>query len=259
MASKNPKPPSSGTDRRAKIQAATPRGAKGPSRILIGGIVVVVAIAVVVAWVIIADRSSKDRASAGGSALPKGASAMGAGLDAYPGVTPAKGAPTLDIYEDFQCPICKRFEQLFGSTVKDLGSSGKAEVRYHVLTFLDDNLGNDSSLRAANAAMCAADRGKFPGYHDAVYAGQPTNEGDGYTDDQLTQFATQAGITGSGLDAWQSCYDDRAHNQYVQSVQTQASKDGVNGTPTVVLNGSKLDLANLTPEKFRQNVLAAAK
>ncbi len=257
MASKKPKQSPSGGDRRAKIQAATPRRGSGPSRILIAGIVAVIAIAVTVGWVIIADQSSKKAATAGGSELPLGASGMGSGLRAYPDATLVSGAPTLDIYEDFQCPVCKRFEQVFGSTVTNLGESGKAKVSYHLLTFLDDNLGNDSSVRAANAATCAADEKKFGRYHELVYANQPATEGQGYTDAQLTDFAKQAGITGDALTTWTSCYDSRAHNQYIQSVGEQASKDGVNGTPTVILDGKKLELANLTPEAFAKAVTAA--
>lgn len=257
MAAKGKSP--SSQDRRAKIAAATPRGARGPSRLMIAGVVLIIAVIAVVGAVIVADQASKSKASSGGSALPAGAAKMGAGLTAFPNATLVKGAPTLDIYEDFQCPICGEFEKIFGSTVDQLGSSGKAKINYHILTFLDDNLGNDSSSRAANAATCAADQGKFIEYHNAVYAGQPAKEGQGYTDAQLKQFAETAGLSGDALSTWQTCYDNREHNQYIQSVQEQASKDGVNGTPTVKLNGTTMNLSNMTPASFAQAVAAATK
>ena len=43
--------------------------------------------------------------------------------------------------------------------------------------FLDDNLRNDSSTRAGNAAFCAADAGKFQEFHDAVFPNQPAQRG----------------------------------------------------------------------------------
>lgn len=245
--------------RQQKIAAAAPRGRGGPSRIVIATVVAIVAIGAVVAAVILASTSQSKQAVAGGSALPKGAPSMGAGLVALPGVALRPGAPTMDLYEDFQCPSCGAFEKALGSEVTTLGKAGRVKLVYHVLTFLDDNLQNDSSTRAANAAMCAADQDKFLPYHNATYAGQPAQEGAGYTDAQLRQFAQTAGITGAGLTTWQSCYSSRAHNQYIKSVQTQATKDGINQTPTVKLNGKPLDLTGMTPQSLGKAVADATK
>ena len=165
-------------------------------------------------------------------------------------VNPGKakpGAPTLDLYEDFQCPICGQLEKLFGAQIRSLAAAGDVKLVTHTMSFLDDNLKNDSSLRAASAAACAADAGRFGPYHDAVYAGQPAKEGQGYTDAQLESFARQAGITGSALTTWQQCVKSGQHTAYVKAVQTQSEKDGVFGTPTLKLNGTVLDLQKLTP------------
>lgn len=242
-------------DRAAKIKAATP--AQGPNKIVIATVVAVIAIVAIVAGTIWATRSSDNAASAGGGALPKGAAAMGAGLATELSTAPA-GAPTVDIYEDFQCPVCGQFEKIFGESIRQLEADGKVQVRYHVLTFLDGNLRNDSSSRAANAAMCAADQGKFAAYHDQVYANQPAKEGTGYTDAQLKTFAEGAGLGGSALTSWETCVKDKAHNQYIESVQTQADKDKVNGTPTVRVQGKDFDLRTVSSTDFAAKVLAAA-
>lgn len=247
---------SSPAARKAKIQAATPR--QGPNRFVLGTVVAVIAIIAVVAGTILANRSTQDAAKEGGSALPKGVSAMGAGLLTELNTAPAD-APVLDIYEDFQCPYCGQFEASFGPALKALQAAGTVQVRYHVLTFLDGNLGNDSSTRAANAAMCAADDGKFAAYHEAVFANLPAEEGTGYTDDQLKAFAGEAGITGPALTAWETCVADKAHNQYVVSVQDQSDDDKVRGTPTLRVDGTELDLQTLTPDNLEAQILAAAK
>jgi protein-disulfide isomerase len=183
---------------------------------------------------------------------------MGAGIVVNPGA-PAS-VPTLDLYEDFQCPVCAAFERQFGASVNQIADQNQAKVVVHMLSFLDDNLGNDSSNRAANAAACASDAGRFMPYHGAVFAGQPAKEGQGYTDAQLTSFATAAGITGSALDTWQKCYDNRTHNQYVESVQTQSDMVGINGTPTIKINGRTLELSALTsPQALADAVKAAGR
>ncbi len=250
--------PQNRTARAAKIQAAAkPRG--GPNKIVVATVVAVLAIVAVVAAVLISSGSKEKQASSGGSAVPTGASGMGAGIVANSGVTLVSGAPTLDVYEDFQCPACGMLEKSMGSDIRELGSSGQVKLVYHVLSFLDANLGNDSSVRSANAAACAADAGVFQAYHDAVFAGQPQQEGTGYTDDQLVSFAKQAGLSGDRLTTWQTCYSDRAHNQYVVSVQEQSGRDGITGTPTLKLNGTTLDTASLSPATLASAVKAATK
>lgn len=247
-------------DRRAKIEAAAPkRRDVGANRIIIGTVVAVVAIIAVVVGVIVATSASRDKSTAGGSSLPANAKAMGAPIWSNPKATLVAGAPTVDIYQDYQCPNCGQFEKTYGPQITSLAETGKIRLDTHLLSFLDDNLRNDSSNRAANAAACADDAGVFLPYNAAVYAGQPAQEGDGYTDAQLTSFAQQAGLTGTALSTWQKCYDGRTHNQYVESVQTQSTKDGVNSTPTIKVAGQVLNLSTLTPESLDAAVKAATR
>jgi protein-disulfide isomerase len=245
-------------DRRAKIEAAAAQQRRAATtKIVVAVVVVVLVVAGVVGAVLLGSRDKQAASTAGGSALPKGVAAMGAGIVVNPGA-PAN-VPTLDLYEDFQCPICGEFERIFGVQLKDMVQANQVKLVSHTLSFLDDNLHNDASNRAANAAACAADADKFLQYHAAVFQGQPTKERDGYTDAQLKGFATQAGITGAALTTWQKCYDDRTHNQWVESVQTQSEKDGVNGTPTLKLNGQTVDLTGLTQASLAAKVKAATK
>lgn len=243
--------------RKAKIQAAAPRGGGGANKFVVGTVVVVLVIAAVVTAVILGSRSQDKAATAGGAALPVGAPSMGAGLVVNPSA-PAN-VPTIDLYEDFQCPVCAQFERIFGMQLAEMAKANQIKLIAHPLSFLDANLRNDSSNRASNAAACAADAGKFMQYHSATFQGQPAREGAGYTDAQLAQFAQAAGITGPALATWDKCYSDKSHNQWVQSVQTQSEKDGVNGTPTIKLNGKTLNLQGLTQATLAEQVKAATK
>jgi protein-disulfide isomerase len=243
------------SDRKAKIQAAAPRRGGGANRLVVATVVVVLVLAAVVTAVVLGSQGKKEASTAGGAALPKNVAAMGAGLVVNP-QAPA-GVPTVDLYEDFQCPVCGEFERIFGLQLAQMVRADQIKLVTHTLSFLDDNLRNDSSNRSANAAACAANADKSLQYHAAVFQGQPAQEGTGYTDAQLKQFAQTAGISGAALTTWEQCYADKAHNQYVESVQTQAEKDKVNGTPTVKLNGKTLNLAGLTQASFADQVKAA--
>lgn len=242
-----------GTSRKAKAQAAAPK--QGPSKSIIAGVVAAVVIIGIVVAVIIGASGGK---SSGQAVAPRTATGQSGGIVANP-TTAKPGAPTLELYEDFQCPICGELEKSFGAQITSMAQAGQIKLVYHMLSFLDVNLSNDSSARAADAAACADDAGRFLQYHAAVYAGQPTKEGQGYTDAQLAQFATQAGISGSALDTWKKCYADKKYEQYVTNVQEAGTKAGVNATPTIKLNGKDLDLSKLTPQYLTEQVKAATK
>ncbi|WP_432540337.1 DsbA family protein [Kineococcus sp. SYSU DK002] len=221
--------------RRAKAAAMRQRElAKERSRrVLLISIAVVVVLAVVAVVAVVIDRSREDDVPLAAQVVPPSAGARGAGY-VLPG-TPAAGAPRLDVWLDYQCPYCEQFETRAGDAVVELASSGRAEVVVHTLTFLDGNLGNDSSQRAAEAAAAADAQGRFVEFNRTVFANQPEQEGTGYTDDQLRRFAQDAGITGDALEQWQAAYDGHAYRDYVQSVADSMQENGVTGTPTVTV------------------------
>lgn len=242
-------------DRSAEIKSLAPR--KGPSRSLLAAVVAVVVL-LAAGGAFLVTQSDKTDVNASNSSLPKGASAGGKGINPYPGVAKA-GVPTVDIYEDFQCPVCNQFEKANGPQVMGMAKAGKIKLNYHVLSFLDNNLKNDGSTLAANGAFCAADAGKFEEYHTANFAGQPAQEGQGYTQDQIKGFGAAAGITGAALSTFNSCVSSNKYAKYVEATQTQSAKDNVNGTPTFVFNGKQLsgtssEYSTLlsTPNSFQQ-------
>ncbi len=156
-------------DASAKLAAVAPRRSRSGLAI---GIAALVFVAVIAAIVIGAMTSNSG--SGGRGAFPKGATALGAPIVVNPDA-PAS-APVLDIYEDPQCPACAQMDKVYGGVIADLAKTNKAKVVVHTMTFLDTNLKNDSSVRAAMGAYCAADQGKFLDYTSAVYLGQPERE-----------------------------------------------------------------------------------
>lgn len=249
------------SERQAKIDAAAPKPSK--AKPILVALVVIAVIAGIGAAVFFGNRSTAPDQAATGNAnsYPKGATGPTGGIVVNADKVKA-GAPTLDIYEDFQCPACEQLEKAVGPTITQMGEAGEVKVVYHIKNFLDANLGNDSSTRAGNAAACAADVGAFQAYHDQVYAHPPAKEGDGYTDAQLEQFATGAGISGANLVTWKKCVADKKYDAYIKGVDEATAKAGVNSTPTLQVNGKTFDLAAqkvTSAQDFRTKVLAAGK
>lgn len=223
--------------RREQLAAERARQAAKETRqrrlITVVGIVVVVAVVVGIGIAVQVSRNDTTNA-----ALPATVSAPGGPIVRNPETT---GVPVLDYWEDFQCPACRDAEKATGDAVRSMVAAGQVIVRYHMLHFLDANLNNDSSQRAANAFACAADAGVQGKYHDIIYANQPEHEGTGYTDEQLLQWGKDVGISGSAYDTFESCFTSDHYGDYVDSVATAGAQAGVNSTPTVFLNGTKLD------------------
>ena len=249
---------SAASDRQAKIQAAQKSQGSGANKIVVATVVVVVAIIAVVGGVVWS-QNQKEAATGTSTAVPAGAS-MGKGYPAFANVTAAAGAPTVDLYEDFQCPICAQFEAALGSTFQGLAQEGKLKLNYHVLNFLDDKTGAKNSTPAANGAFCTAADGKFQEFHNAIFTSQVA-EGQDVTDAELGAWATTAGITGDALTTWKKCVADDTYTKYVTSVNEAAFKiPNFQGTPTVEINGKTVDLNSIkTPELLTQAIQNATK
>jgi protein-disulfide isomerase len=229
-------------------------------RVVLVSIAVVVVLALIAVVVVVIQRATEDSPVAA-QQVPVSAGAEGAGY-VLPG-TPAAGAPTVDIWLDYQCPFCKQFEAAAGDAYVALAAGGQAEVVVHTLTFLDGNLGNTASQLAAEGAAAADAQGKFVEYTKTVFANQP-EEGVGYTVSTLRGLAEDAGV--SDLDAWQSAVDGHAYRDYVDSVEDSMADAGVTGTPTVTVTaegGEKTeiptaDLLGTDPTGALQQAVAAA-
>jgi protein-disulfide isomerase len=155
---------------------------------------------------------------------------------------------TIDLYEDFQCPVCRNFESTTGSTMAQLVSAGTVQLHYHGMAFLDTSANEQYSTRALNAAgavVNAAGPDVYQKFHDLLYANQPPETGSGLTDAQLITYAQQAGASGTAVEQQ---INDLTYGDWVKNVTDQASKDGVTATPTVLVDGKKLDPAQLTPD-----------
>lgn len=248
-------------DRQAKIAAATgPQ--RNSNRTALGAVVALLVVVGVIVAIVLGTRGNDEPAAEGNATngatsgevkLPKGVADPNAPVVATNDGVLRPGVPTLQIFEDFQCPACKHAEDLFGPTIKDMGAKGEINVVYYVKTFMDDSLRNDSSKKVGNAALCASDADKFEDYHDKIYAKQPTGEGTGYTDEQVTEAAGEAGITGAALDTWKQCVADRPYVPYLNGLEEYTAQTmRVTSTPSFYVDNKRMALRNeMTAEDFR--------
>jgi protein-disulfide isomerase len=229
-----------------------------------GGLVVVLAIVAVVVFAL--QRDSGGDGGDGGGDVQLRAGEIAGGAEALPLADgslamsrPGVTAPVVDIYEDFACPPCGAFDSKHDPMLKQLVVEGRAKVVFHPMVVFGESTqpAHDNSLRAASALRCVGDGAHWLSYQDALYANQPKSESStGYTTDQLLSLAEPLGLTG---DDFTSCVKSRRYASSVKTVSQGYISSGIQGTPTVRVNGRKLDTADVeSPEALRRAIEAAS-
>jgi protein-disulfide isomerase len=173
-------------------------------------------------------------------------------------VTMAKagvGRPLVDVYEDFQCPICKEFHGVNDATLKSLAGEGRAKIVYHPIVIFGSEPLSGNSTRAAAAAHCVTDGNAWLAFQDQLFLHQPPEGSAGFSVDDLVSYGATAGIAGGGF---ASCVRTQRYAAQVRQASQAAISGGVDGTPTVKVNGRALPTnETLSAQGLRNAVVAA--
>ncbi len=97
-------------------------------------------------------------------------------------------------------------------------------------------LGEESEL-AAQAAECANDQGRFWDYHDVLFANQEGENRGAFLSENLKRFAEALALDGTAFD---SCLDSGKYASKVTDDTDEARQQGVNATPTILVNGKEV-------------------
>ncbi len=163
---------------------------------------------------------------------------------------------SVELYEDFQCPACLSFEQQSNAFLKQQVKDGAITITFRPFSFLDENGGspNEYSHRSTNVALCALDAGGVTDYvkaHDLLYANQPDEQTNGPENKELIATMESAGIT--GIDA---CVRAGTFIPWVDKAKEAGAERGVNSTPTVYVDGKKVD--SPTPAALQKAIVDAS-
>ncbi|MEV5411788.1 thioredoxin domain-containing protein [Thermopolyspora sp. NPDC052614] len=209
--------------------------------------VVALIVALVAIW-----QSTRNKSEAyAGSLAPISRQADGDVVMAKAGVN----SPVLDIYEDFQCPYCKVFEESSGDTIKRLAAEGKVKVVYHPITLFSQEPLKGNSLRAATALRCVQGGEPWIRLHDRFFAEQPDEGTVGFAVGDIVTWGKEAGVTDAGFE---NCVRGQqgASAQLAYSSET-IKADKIDGTPSVRLNGKDLGDAAYVAGSLESAVLSA--
>lgn len=174
------------------------------------------------------------------------------------GAPAGSGAPVVDIYLDFMCPICGSFHQVNGEDVDAMVTEQTATVRLHTRNFLDGySTTGDYSTRAAGAfaAVYSQSPEKAWAYQDLLFQNQPQEKTPGLTNTQLADLAEQAGAEKAPVE---TALREKTYVSWIDQLDAQASKDAPNGTPTILVDGEPFGDAWQQAGALKQAVAAAS-
>jgi protein-disulfide isomerase len=148
----------------------------------------------------------------------------------------AEGAPfkgprsapiTIVEFSDFQCSYCKRVLNVLNQVLEHYPTQVKLAFRdFPILNI------HPYAQKAAEAAHCAAEQGKFWEYHDLLFEKQEAIAS--------TNFADHAKALGLDVTTFQVCLDSGKHKATVERNYADGVKAGVSGTPAFFINGRLL-------------------
>ena len=170
-----------------------------------------------------------------------------AAAERSPGATKGRHDAPITIVEfsDFQCSFCRKFwKETLPRIETEYVNTGKVRFIYRHLVAL-----GPVSERAAEAAECAREQGKFWPYHDRLFekAGRLA-----FTDARLME---ELRLDLVALDA---CIASCRHTDRIRGESALARRLGATGTPTFLING-KLLIGAHPFETFKQILDAIAK
>jgi protein-disulfide isomerase len=134
---------------------------------------------------------------------------------------------TIVEFSDFHCQYCKQVQ----TSLAQLLSRYSDKVKLVYRNFPIDSL-HPGARKAAEAAQCAKDEGKFWAYHDKLYASGPDA-----SPEKLKALAEEVGLD---LSAFEACLSSGKYQAVVEKDIEEITRLGVTGTPAFFINGRLL-------------------
>ncbi|MBA4385894.1 MAG: hypothetical protein C0410_14240 [Anaerolinea sp.] len=141
-------------------------------------------------------------------------------------------------FADFQCPGCGSYWSATEPTViQNYIETGKVFYTFSPFSFVGSFVRDnpyDESIKAAEAAFCANDQGKFWEYRDYLFANQIGENQGAFSEKRLLAFAKSLALD---MDTFTTCLQSGEHNQLVLDANNFATTSGINQTPSFTIDG----------------------
>lgn len=161
---------------------------------------------------------------------------VGLGLPGHQ-LGPDTAPVTIVIWSDFQCPFCAKAAPVLLQIRAKYGDDVRIVFRHLAMPY------HRKAGLAAEAAVAAAEQGKFWAFHDQVFS-----QFGSLDRADLERFAQSAGLE---MVTFRAALDDRRYRDAVVAEGASGSALGVDGTPTMFINGQPVSGARDFPTMDR--------
>jgi protein-disulfide isomerase len=167
----------------------------------------------------------------------------------------ASAPATLVIYEDPQCPYCRRWNvETLPTVVDQFVRTGKLKLVYRGAVVIGPD-----SVRGLRATYAAAKQNRLWSFVDALYAHQGVENSGWITNSTILAAAREAGADGQAILA---SMGSKAVDAALVKAQAQGRADQLRGTPTFVIErpparSRQLTVSGLDPASFMPTLSAA--
>lgn len=142
-----------------------------------------------------------------------------------PGFGPTDAKVTVVEFSDFQCPYCSKAAVAMKKLKDKYGDKVRFVFRQFPLSF------HQNAREAAEASLAAHAQGKFWAFHDRLFENQSALD--------RASLEKHAGAVGLDLTAFKKALDEKAHAGAVDQDLKLGEEAGVDGTPSLFVNGAR--------------------
>ncbi|HET6561023.1 MAG TPA: DsbA family protein [Marmoricola sp.] len=239
--------------RQAQQEAARKEAKRRRLLTALGGLVIVGLVAAIIVAVVQATQGGDSPSSSAPGKVVQPANASDWSIPVGD-----KDAPvTVAIYYDYMCPACGALEAANGDELDRLLEDGTARIELRPISFLDkQSSGTEYSTRAGNAIATVADGAPEHVWelHQALYAEQPEEGSEGLSDEQIAEIATDAGVPSAVV----ARFTEDTYEGWIAAATEAAFDSGVEGTPTVLIDGERFEGDVYKPGPLTEAIESAA-
>ncbi len=144
--------------------------------------------------------------------------------DGHPSIGSPDAPVTIVEFSDFECPFCRRAEPVIKQIQEEYGDQVRLVYRQFPLNDI-----HPRAQKAAEASLCADEQGRFWDMHDALFL-EPVEL-------EVASLREKSAAIGLDTEAFNACLESSKYVNRVLADVRAGILAGVNGTPTLFING----------------------
>jgi protein-disulfide isomerase len=173
-------------------------------------------------------------------------------LQRVPGISKGQANAPVVIMEfaDFQCPACGQFARFSEPLVKDHIDAGTVRFVWYDYPLVEIH---QNAMLASRAGRCANEQNQFWAYHDYVFGQQERWSAQQNPVNLFIDYAEQSGLD---REAFAQCLRSDKYQKEVSESRQLGGTLGVSGTPTLFVNGKRVQSTPSTRAEWDELIRA---